>query len=139
MNPKKKILWIEDDSDIIAFSLSPIERLGCSIDIIETKYDFDQRKEQLDQYDLILLDIILPERDHKSSNEYLGLKILFEIHKLYGNKIPIIAFTVVNNEAVNKELMKYNISNIIYKPTPINKITQKILEVLQLTGNTEEL
>ena len=58
----KKILWIEDEADIIKYVVSPLKRNGVIFQIAESDEEFNKIKHDIDKFDLILLDLILPKK-----------------------------------------------------------------------------
>lgn len=96
---KYKILWIEDDADMIWGLVESLKNEG---HIIERALDMKKGKELLEQkekYDLIVLDILLPSGEKiKSIDEldhiekYVGLKFLRSLPK---DSPPILVLSVV--------------------------------------------
>jgi len=126
----KKILWIEDEADIIKYVISPLKRKGFSFQIAESYEEFNKIKHDTDKFDLILLDLILPKKNSTPPYDYVGLKILDELTNELKTEIPIIVFTVVNNHKTNSKLSKYNIYDILYKPIPSAELTDKIESII---------
>ncbi len=101
---KYKILWIEDDADMIWGLMEPLINEG---HIVERALDSKKAKELLEQkrkYDLIVLDIILPSGEKIKSiteldyiEKYIGLKFL---ESLPLDSPPILVLSVVNNEEI---------------------------------------
>ena len=126
----KKILWIEDEADIIKYVVSPLKRNGVIFQIAESDEEFNKIKHDIDKFDLILLDLILPKKNSTPPYDYVGLKILKELTNKLKTEVPIVVFTVVNNHNTNSKLSEYNVYDILYKPIPSAVLTDKIESIL---------
>lgn len=126
----KKILWIEDEADIIKYVVSPLKRNGVIFQIAESDEEFNKIKHDIDKFDLILLDLILPKKNSTPPYDYVGLEILKELTNKLKTEVPIVVFTVVNNHNTNSKLSEYNVYDILYKPIPSDVLTDKIESIL---------
>ncbi|MCK9592271.1 MAG: response regulator [Methanoregula sp.] len=109
---KCNLLWIEDDAVTIAALMKPLtEEAGC---IVTNVRDFEAAKEIIskDQFDLIILDIIIPSgRKFSSSDEinatlkeeYFGIQFL---KTLSSDSPPVIVVTVVNDPEIIEKIRK---------------------------------
>lgn len=132
MPNNKKILWIEDDADIIGDMVRPIEKEGFIIDIIESLAEFKNYRDKMSNYILILLDLIIPQKEQGNTLEYPGIEVLKLLRKEWKLKIPVIALTVVRSESVIGRLRKYNVEEILYKPVRSQVLRDAVFKVLKI-------
>ena len=115
MSQKVKILLVEDQdiNQIIANSL--LKKAGAEVDIAETG-KISLSKIQQNHYDLVLMDLGLPDTD--------GYQVTQEIRKLGNalNLIPIIAVTAHVDEESKKKAIQVGMNGFIEKPLDDNKI-----------------
>lgn len=129
---KYKILWIEDDTDMMIYIVKSIERLGIEIEIIETVSEFNNCEKQLNDYDLIILDIFIPyDKSNFTIDIPAGVNIIDRIRNVLRSDIPIIVFTVVTSENIINELYRHNVSDIIFKPARREKLINSIFSTLE--------
>ncbi len=107
---KYRILWVDDDAEIIFGLVEPLVDKGYLIDRALNKKEAEQLMDQK-KYDIIILDIILPSGEKVKSTEYSfnikeynGLKFL---KSLPDDSPPILVLSVVNNEEMLTEIRNY--------------------------------
>lgn len=123
----KKIFWIEDEYDIIKYVVSPLKRNGYKFDIASTYNEFEYYKGKIADYDLIIIDLILPEENSSPPSDKIGFQILDKLSEDINGDIPIIVFTVINNHITNSRLDKYEFVNkVLYKPIPSNQLMREV-------------
>lgn len=111
------ILWIEDEASRIHGIMRPLEREGHTIDVAPDKLralDFLSTR----QYDLILLDIIIPEGADRTGDDlepYEGIRVLQTIRGELGLKTPVIIFSVVNETTVREATKRLGVQKILSK------------------------
>jgi len=106
-----KILFIDDEPDILYLVGKMLEKESFIVDFAETGYDGMKKLEKND-YDLILLDIVLPDIDG-----WELCKILKEKMKKKKKEIPIVALTIRTSESsVEKSFSYANCDAYIGKP-----------------------
>jgi CheY-like chemotaxis protein len=128
------ILWIEDDYIVLKPLIKPLEKAG---------YIFDYAKNQREAleclsnraYDLIILDIIIPEGEYHSEREpllHVGVKLLHKIVKELGIKTPIIVVSVLNDKLLKDEIKGLGVKKVLAKgrilPSELKKEVDKILK-----------
>jgi DNA-binding response OmpR family regulator len=92
----KKIVWIEDDVDIIGPVVRPLERAGFEIVRLRTAKEVFDNVAKLHEADLILLDMLLPDGGSGLElGRYTGLDIFKELLENHALKTPVVALTVV--------------------------------------------
>jgi len=105
--PKKVVLLIEDEIDLVDLYTEILNEAGFEV---LPSYDGDDGiyKAKNDNWDLLLLDIMLPERD--------GMAVLEEIQKLEkGKQGPIILLTNLNSEDLIERAYKLGADDYLIK------------------------
>ncbi len=120
---RDKILVIEDDMDISNLICMNLEAAG-----YETKpvYDGNQAVEQIEKgedYDLALLDLMLPGRD--------GFSL---IEPLAGHGIPVICLTAKGDVVSKVQGLKMGAEDYMVKPFEILELLVRMEKVLARTG-----
>lgn len=92
---EERILWIEDDADIIRRVVWPLEKEGFEFSIIRTYSEYlDITEEEFKSFVLVIIDLLLPPgRAEVENNEELGILIVKDIREKKKLEIPIIVFT----------------------------------------------
>jgi len=123
-----RILWIEDDADIIYGVMEPLIRKGHIIDTVKSMKEYlEKTDELLKGYDLIVLDILLPEGfGEKPKVRYTGLYILKHIRKERKMDLPVIILSVVRDKRLLDELKNLNVEKILDKPILPSKLADEI-------------
>ncbi len=126
---KKKIVWIEDDTDIINDVVRPLERGGYHIDRFYTVKEALDNIETLQVCDLILLDLIIPPGSDERFGHYPGMYLLRTFREEYQLKQPVIVLSVVADAEVFQDLKTLN-AEIENKPILPSKLKRLVEEVL---------
>ena len=96
------------------------------VNIVLEAYDglegFNLIKEKTDDFDLVLLDLIMPKKD--------GIYVLEEMKKNNINK-KVIVETSYNASEVIREVSEYDVSYFILKPFDLNDLEKKIYDVFK--------
>lgn len=133
---KYKILWIEDDANMIMGLMRPLLKEGCEID---TALDLEKAKQRLKEkkYNLIVLDIILPSgKDLRSKEDFMDLERFYGLKLLESMPIefpPILVLTVVTDEEIIEYIksfpkVKKVVSKGMLKPS---ELKEKVLGILE--------
>lgn len=119
----KRILFVEDNEDIAVGIKYAIEREQFNITICKT---VKKAKESIDskEYDLILLDIILPDGN--------GLELYKYIKEKYN--IPIIFLTAKDTENDIVKGLDLGADDYIIKPFRMRELISRIKSVLRRNG-----
>lgn len=121
--PKNNILIIEDEQDIREIYVEVLTNAKYTVDQAADG-ETGMQKIKEGNWDLLLLDIMLPGRD--------GLKILKEIKETPGlKKGPVIALTNLNSENIIHEVFTSGADGYLIKSeiTP-DKVVEEIAKVL---------
>jgi DNA-binding response OmpR family regulator len=129
----KKILWIEDDSDIIFGLMRPLTERGYKIHTIYSQREYFETKDKiLSSFDLIVLDILLPEGHGKAPEEkYTGLGILQHLREQRKLDIPVVVLTAVSNPDVINKLRELGVKTIMKKPTLPSELEEEVIRILE--------
>lgn len=123
IDTKKVILLIEDEVDLVDLYTEILNEAG--FDVLPA-YDGDEGiyKAKNEHWDLMLLDIMLPERD--------GMAVLEEISQLEGGKKgPILLLTNLNSEDLIERSYKLGADDYLIKSEiSLEDITKKVTQYL---------
>lgn len=129
----KTIVWLEDDVDIIAGVVRPLERAGYRFEQIRTVAEAREKFDLLRRADLILLDMILPPGQSgvtMLSSPYPGKELLREIRDA-GIDTPVIVLSVVARDEVRRELERLGVADVIRKPVLPSELKRRVESVLE--------
>lgn len=126
MEPKKKILIVDDEKDLCEILEFNLESEGFDIDIAHSGED--ALKKPLEDFDLILLDVMM--------GGISGFKVANVIRKEKKLEIPIIFLTAKTEE--NDILTGFNVGadDYISKPFSIKEIIARIKAILKRGSKT---
>jgi CheY-like chemotaxis protein len=122
----KTIVWIDDDIDIIQPVTKLLEREGHRFLHFRTVSEALDNVGLIRSSDIILLDIILPSgKTDEDYGRYAGVELLEELRK-QGIDTPVVAFTVVSNAKVQRELHELGVKDIISKPALPSNLKESV-------------
>ena len=120
-----RILMIDDNVKMLD-AVTEYFKNNDEVNIVLEAYDglegFNLIKERTDDFDLILLDLIMPKKD--------GIYVLEEMKKNNINK-KVIVETSYNASEVIREVSEYDVSYFILKPFDLNDLEKKIYDVFK--------
>ncbi len=119
----KKILLIEDDPLILEIYASKLKKSGFNVDFA-TDGEIAYEKFLKDDYDVILLDIVLPR--------ITGFELLEKMRKQEKSKnVKVVVLSNLGQEADIKRAQKMNVEKYLIKAhyTP-SEVVEKIKKVL---------
>jgi CheY-like chemotaxis protein len=123
----KKILWVDDEIDLLRPHLRLLEQKGYEVDIATNGEDaLDLVKEK--SYDLVFLDEMMPGMG--------GLKTLAEMKEVQPS-MPVVMVTKSEAETLMDEAIGSKITDYLTKPVNPSQILlacKKILEKKKITG-----
>jgi DNA-binding response OmpR family regulator len=124
-NGKTKILVVDDDPEIVELFVDVLERDGrFEVKTASTGYDAGMITQEFNP-DLIILDYMLPDINGNVVCKTIRQKPEFEHTKI------VIVSGVVNQDEVN-ELLKSGADEFVKKPFNIEKLIERIGELLQV-------
>lgn len=116
-----RILIIEDNDDILECMKIRLNLVGLSVDIANNGIEGEE-KAYVNDYDLILLDLSLPDKD--------GLEILKYLRK-EGIQTPIIIITANNSSKDISNVLNYGADDYIVKPFDYDVLEARIHAVIR--------
>ena len=138
----KRILWIEDDYYAIKGLVRPLEKAGFVVDAATSALDGFNRALHWEQYDLIVVDLILPISNETKpvpdkvstwqKEEHVGVGILKWLLSELKVKCPVMLLSVVRNPAQTYKLDSLGLA--AYLPKRGLLPTQVKAEVFRLLG-----
>ena len=120
LKPMPTVLVV-DDEPAVRESLRMLLKREYSIDTAES-VDTALVAVGVSLPDLILLDVVMPERS--------GLDLLGELREL-GLEIPVIVLTATNTVAVAVEAMKLGATDFVTKPFELESLRLKVAQILE--------
>jgi len=118
-----KILMI-DDNESLCSMVKEYFSSHANIDVVLTAFNgedgIDVIQNKKDEYDVIILDLIMPKKD--------GLYVLEEMQKRGINK-KVIVSTSFNEDETIRKVSGYGVSYFILKPFELSDLERRILEI----------
>ena len=114
---ENKILWIEDDYLLLKPLIEQIKKANYMFDFAKNKLEAINLLNR-SIYDLIILDIILPEGEYFEDREpepYVGLNLLRYMVNEIKIETPIIIISVINDMLVKTEAKKLGVVTYLNK------------------------
>ncbi|MBD66669.1 MAG: hypothetical protein CME62_15785 [Halobacteriovoraceae bacterium] len=123
MSEKNRLLLVEDDNVSGQFLRTKLKERGFEVDLV---LDFEAKENlNLEQYDLILLDIMMPNLS--------GTEILNRLRKKFNRfELPIIMVTSKDESASIVEALKLGANDYVTKPVNIEIAIARIQTQLQI-------
>lgn len=122
----QKIYIVEDDKNIAEIEQFALKNAGYSVEIFKNAKDFEE-KIKAEYPDLVILDVMLPDRD--------GLSILRDLRTGAGTaKIPIIMVTAKTTEMDKVKGLDQGADDYITKPFGIMELISRVKAVLRRAG-----
>lgn len=126
----KKIIWIEDDTEIIDLVVRPLERADYQIQRFYTVGDALENTDVIAQADLLLLDLIIPPGgSERELGHYPGSKLLHILREEFQIDVPVIVLSVVADEELFDDLKEMG-AVILNKPILPSRLKERVEEVL---------
>ena len=125
MNNKTIRLVVVDDNEHYVDMINDFFSNNNNIKIVEKCYDgeeaFDYISKNQDNYDAILLDLIMPKKD--------GIYVLEKMKKEEIKK-PVVVCTSFNAEETISKVARYNPKDFIAKPIDLVELEKKIIDAV---------
>lgn len=124
-----KLLWIEDNFEVLKGLLLPLKKEGISITTAATYDAAEEAIMNASLFDIIVLDLLMP-KDHPDSLDIVGLHFAKKLRKA-APKIPILVLTVLRNSRIEDKLEELDIE-VLHKGTlnPLD-LCQKIRSLVE--------
>ncbi|MFL5400797.1 MAG: response regulator [Myxococcales bacterium] len=105
--PRKRVLVVDDDADILALIRRILEGAGCSVTCVSDPKDL-LRHPPGGEYDLVLLDVRMPEID--------GLAACYLLRQHYGADLPICMMTAAHDPDMVRKAAQMGADGWLTKP-----------------------
>lgn len=118
----KRVLLVEDDPASQRLTTIALKSYGCFVQTIDNGAEVlnDMKK---NKYDIILLDIRLPEMD--------GYEVAEAIRKDYNHDVPIVAVTAYAAKEDVDKCFTVGINDCLTKPFDLNDLKEIIIKWLK--------
>lgn len=130
---KIKVLMIDDNEKLVDMIKEYFKDKN-NIEVVLTAKDglegINIVESNVDKYDIILLDLIMPNKD--------GIYVLEEMKKRGINK-PIIVETSYNSSEVIKEVSEYGVNYFVLKPFELDDLEHKINKVFERSNDNKNI
>lgn len=129
-----RILWIEDDTNILMGLVRPLEKDGHKIIIAEDEKEALELINQSD-FDLILFDILIPTGIKGDKGDYIlvGMRLLNTLLIKMKIKTPIIVLSIVHDKSKIDEMYDMGVKKVLakrtYLPSHLKKEVYKTLGI----------
>ncbi|MCK5823124.1 MAG: response regulator [Bacteroidales bacterium] len=131
-NLKKSILLVEDNEINQLFVITLLKKVQIKVDVANNgKIAVEKYKENY--YDLILMDLHMPEMDGYEATQYIRNN--FGINK---KNVPIIALTAAAIKGEKEKCINAGMNDYISKPFKQEKFFEKITTFLSAPANKKE-
>jgi CheY-like chemotaxis protein len=130
---RKRIVWIDEDTDIIGAVVRPLEQAGHEIVRIDTAGGAltPAAIEAMRSADLVLLDMILPPGDTEPNfGPYAGREILRQLRTVHGVTTPVLVLSVVTNPELREAIEALGVSGIVRKPVLPSELKRRAFAIL---------
>ena len=141
----EKILWIDDDYYAIQGLFRPLEKENYQVDVALSAVEGYEKAQRWQEYDLIVVDLILPVSQEETAPEpvrswddqekypYVGIGLVEWLLRDLRVECPVIVLSVVPDPISMSKLEELGVSGFIRKsgllPTDLKDELMPILEV----------
>ena len=129
---KIRVLAVDDNKALIDMLKEYFSSKNDEIEITGEAYDGEEALEKIrnerDNYDLLLLDLIMPKKD--------GLYVL-EKMKEYHLTLNTIVVTSYNEQETIRSVSEYGVRYFVLKPFDLAELTKKIKEIVSMKRKNE--
>jgi CheY-like chemotaxis protein len=105
--PRRRVLVVDDDTDVLKVTRKALEAAGCSVTCIADPSEI-LRAPPGDRYDLVLLDLLMPDVD--------GLQLCYMLRQHYGEDLRICMITAANDPEAIKRAAQVGADGWLTKP-----------------------
>ena len=125
-----KILWIEDEFNAVGALMILLREKG--VEVVKARSKKEAFKKLDLKYDLIILDLILPQELPEDFEHFVGLSILRHIKNRV--QTPIVVYSIVKEPEIANELELYKIPFYYKGDTDIVEFRD---EIMNLVGTSD--
>lgn len=127
-----RILLIDDDEDYASVVQMRLRKEGFDVEWSANPLEAITRLEKDFHFDLIILDVEMPERNGLST--LVHLKNHFNTRRPTGFDIPVLIATGVQSERLQAIFESEKVADYIRKPFESSDLLQKIRKILEAKG-----
>jgi CheY-like chemotaxis protein len=128
----KKILWIEDDADLLRGLVRPLEKDGHKIIVAKDKKEALEMIGKYD-FDLILSSINIPAGVGEGGHPFVGMRLLKKLSIDMKIKTPIIVMSVVRDQGMINEMYEMGVKKVLPKGAYLpSKLREEIYDTLDV-------
>jgi len=135
---KGKIVWIEDDAEIIFPVIERLMKDGFEVVIIPTLSEARARLAEIRAATILILDLIVPGNKADTAKKYPGLSFLRELRTEHDFQVPVVILSVVDNKRVERELVELGACSMCRKPVLPSTLQTAVMTSLGLPSPHEE-
>jgi DNA-binding response OmpR family regulator len=112
--PRKRVLVVDDDLDVLNLVARVLGTAGCAVTCLS---DPEQvlRNPPGDQFDLVLLDVLMPRID--------GLEVCLVLRRHYGNELRICMMTAARDDEAVRIAQQFGADGYLLKPLRATDLT----------------
>ena len=132
----KKILWIEDEADLLMGLVRPLEKDGHEIIVVKDESEALETIEKFD-FDLILCDIIMPTgiKGDMGDVPFVGMRLLEKLLIELEIKTPIIVLSVLREAPMIDKMYEMGAKKVLPKGALLpSKLRDEVYEMLGVRG-----
>ena len=129
MNDKLKIMVVDDNKEFVKILTTYINSEN-DMEVICSSYDGLNVVSMMKKYgpDIVLLDIIMPEKD--------GLAVLEEINEKVENKPLIVMMSAIGQERITQKALSLGAMYYVVKPFDLATLTERLRELIGITSSS---
>src|SRR5438270_531658 len=105
--PRKCVLLVDDDTDVLSVARKVLETAGCAVTCVADPSEVLRGRKD-ERYDLVLLDVVMPEVD--------GLQLCYTLRQRYGEDLRICMLTGATDPESVKRAARYGADGWLTKP-----------------------
>jgi len=105
--PWKRVLLVDDDTDVLALTRKLLEAAGCTVKCVADPSELLRERSE-ERYDLVLLDVMMPEVD--------GLQLCHLLRQQHGDDLRICMITAASDPESVKRAARYGADGWLTKP-----------------------
>lgn len=126
----RRILLIEDNRDIQAFVATMARMEAADLVTVSSGEDGLKTLERDRRFDLIILDINLPNMT--------GWEVIESLDGFEGHKPPVVVFTASADPETQQRAQEVGASGVIVKPIAVKELTLRLVEIFERGASAGE-
>jgi DNA-binding response OmpR family regulator len=110
---RKRVLVIDDDPDVLHLAETVLTQDGCEVTVCQDARQL-LRKPRLPEYDLALIDVVMPEVD--------GLQVCLKLREQCGDDLRICMITAAHDPETVRKAELYGADGFLTKPIHLHEL-----------------